>query len=384
MNLAKLAIRNVTRHKLRSALTILGLAIAIMSFILIRTVISAWYFGVEMASDNRMVTRNSISIITPIPLSYKEKIAKIKGIKNIGYGNWFGGYYKDEKNFMSNFAIDTNYLKLYPEILITPEERRNFEIHRNGCIVGKKLAARFGWKKGDTVRITGNIFAGEWDFVIEGLYKASKKSVDETMFFFRWDYLNERKKIIMPSEVDHVGWFLFWIENPDDAAKISNEIDAMFKNSSSETITETEKAFQLGFLSMVEAIVKALRIVSAIIIVIILVILLNTMAMAARERIPEYATLKAMGFGGRKLFSLILGESLTIAAGGAAIGIPLTFPLVKIFGKAIETYLPVISVSNDTIWMGLLIAFAVGILASLFPAWRAINTPIATSLRKIG
>lgn len=384
MNLAKLAIRNVTRHKLRSALTILGLAIAIMSFILIRTVIAAWYFGVEMASDNRMVTRNSISIITPIPLSYKEKIAKIKGIKSIGYGNWFGGYYKDEKNFMSNFAIDTNYLKLYPEILITPEERRNFEIHRNGCIVGKKLAARFGWKKGDTVRITGNIFAGEWDFVIEGVYKASKKTMDETMFFFRWDYLNERKKIIMPSEVDHVGWFLFWIENPDDAAKISNEIDSMFKNSSSETITETEKAFQLGFLSMMEAIIKALRIVSAIIIVIILVILSNTMAMATRERIPEYATLKAMGFGGRKIFSLILGESLTIAAGGAAIGIPLTFPLVKIFGKAIETYLPVISVSNDTIWMGLLIAFAVGILSSLFPAWRAINTPIATSLRKIG
>ena len=384
MTLSKLIIKNITRHKLRSLLTIAGIAIAITAFSLIRTVIAAWNIGVEMSSENRLVTRSSISIIFPLPLSYKEKIAKVPGVTHVSYGTWFGGFYKEEKNFFSSFAVDTKYLDLYPEIIISPEQKNAFAAERNSCIVGQKLAKRFGWKMGDTIRITGNIYPGNWDFVIRGIYKGAKKSTDETMFFFRWDYLDEKMKNLFPTRVGHVGWFLLKIANPDDAGEISKAIDSYFNNSLAETITETEKAFQLGFLAMVETIVQALKIVSGIIIGVILIVLSNTMAMTARERIPEYATLKTLGFGVKDLITLITGESILISLSGGILGILITFPVAKSFGKALENILPVFEISTNTIILSILIALVVGISAAVLPAFRSIRLSIAQSLRKVG
>jgi len=361
-----------------------GIAIAVTAFALLRTVINAWYFGVAMSSETRMVTRSSVSIIFPLPLSYKEKIARVPGVKAVSYGQWFGGFYKEEKNFISHFSVDPQYIDLYPEILLSEEEKKYFATHRNSCIVGRKLAQRFGWKRGDIVRITGNIYPGDWDFVVQGIYKGAKKSTDETMFFSRWDYLNERIKELFPANVDHVGWFLIQITDPHKAGEISMAIDSYFKNSYAETITETEKAFQLGFLAMVETIVQALRIVSVIIIGVILIVLANTMAMTARERIPEYGTLKTLGFGTKDLIYLIAGESLSIALIGGIVGILLTFPLAKYFAKAIETFLPVFEISSNTIILSLFISGVVGISAAIIPAFRAIRLSIAQGLRKVG
>lgn len=384
MNLSKLLLKNTMRHKLRTILTVAGLAIAITSYALISTVLEAWYFGVNMSSDKRIVTRNSISIISTLPLAYGTKIKSVEGVSDVGYGNWFGGFYKTEKNFIAIFSVSPNYIDLYPEILTKADEKRTFLTMRNACIVGRNLANRFGWEKGDTVRITGNIYSGNWDFYVAGIYKGAKKSTDETMFFFRWDYLNERIKETGMFPPDNIGWFLLRINNPGEAALISEKIDKQFANSSAETLTETEKAFQLGFLSMTEAIIQALRIISIIIIVVILVILSNTMAMSARERIPEYATLKTFGFNGRTLTYLIMGESITIAFAGAILGTMVTFPIAKYFGKMVETFLPVFNVSPETVICSFFIAIGVGISAAIFPAWNASKTRIATSLRKIG
>lgn len=384
MNLPKLIARNLFRHKLRSLLTMLGIAIAVTAFALIRTVIAAWYVGVEMSAENRLVTRSAISLISPLPLAYREKIAKIPGVMAVGHGTWFGGFYKEEKNFFSDFAINTHYLDLYPELIISPEEKKVFETQKNTCIVGENLAKRFGWKIGDSIRIIGNIYPGNWDFVVGGIYRGAKKTTDKTMFFFRWDYLDERMKMESSPRAGHVGWFLIKIKNPDDAALISKTIDSQFKNSLYETITETEKAFQLGFLSMVEAIIQALKIVSVIIIGIILIVLSNTMAMTARERIPEYATLKTMGFGARDLISLISGESVLIALSGGLAGIIFTFPIARLFGKSLEKFLPVFEVSKNTITLSFLISLVVGVSASVLPSLRAIKLSIAQSLRKIG
>ncbi len=384
MTLSKLIFKNAMRHKLRTVLTIMGLAIAITSYALINTVLEAWYFGVNMSSDKRIVSRNAISIISTLPLAYGNKIKSVDGITDVAYGNWFGGFYKDEKNFIAIFSVSPNYIDLYPEILVKPEEKRTFLTMRNACIVGKGIAKRFGWQKGDTVRITGNIYPGNWDFYIAGIYRGAKKSTDETMFFFRWDYLNERIKETGMFEPDNIGWFMLRIDNPNLAASISKKIDAQFANSSAETLTETEKAFQLGFLSMTEAIVQALRIVSFIIIAVILVILSNTMAMSARERIPEYAMLKTFGFNGQTLTYLIMGESIIIALTGAIFGTIITFPIAKSFGKLVETFLPVFRVSPETIIFSFVIAIGVGVSASILPSWNASKTIIATSLRKIG
>ena len=384
MNLPKLIARNLFRHKLRSLLTMLGIAIAVTAFALIRTVIAAWYIGVEMSSENRLVTRSAISLVSPLPLAYRDKIAKIPGVSAVSHGTWFGGFYKEEKNFFSNFSIDPQYIDLYPELILSPEEKKVFATQQNTCIVGENLAKRFGWKIGDTVRIIGNIYPGNWDFVVGGIYRGAKKATDKTMFFFRWDYLDERMKTESPPRAGHVGWFLIKIKKPDDAATISKAVDSQFNNSLYETITETEKAFQLGFLSMVESIIKALKIVSVIIIGIILIVLSNTMAMTARERIPEYATLKTMGFGARDLISIISGESILIALCGGLAGIIFTFPIARLFGKSLEKFLPVFEVSKNTITLSFLISLVVGISASVLPSWRAIKLSIAQSLRKIG
>jgi len=176
MYILKLIFKNAFRHKLRTWLTILGITIAILAFGLLRTVISAWYAGVEASSASRLVTRNSISIIFTLPLSYKERIRQIDGVKIVSWGNWFGGIYIDEKNFFANFAVDPKtYFELYPELIISPDQKAAFIRDRKGFVAGRKLAERFGWKLGDSVTLRGTIFAGQWDFVMRGIYRGETR-----------------------------------------------------------------------------------------------------------------------------------------------------------------------------------------------------------------
>ena len=385
MILFKLLFRNAFRHKLRSGLTILGVTIAILAFGLLRTVITAWHSGVEASSATRLVTRNAISLVFPMPLSYKDKIQQVDGVKIVSYGGWFGGIYIDKKNLFANFAVEPrSYLELYPEFVFSPAEKEAFLKDRKGFVAGRKLVAKYGWKIGDTVTLQGTIYPDNWDFVLRGIYKGRDRNVDETQFFFHWDYLNERLKKTVPRRADHVGFYMVGVSRPDLSAQVAHDIDNMFKNSLAETLTETEKAFVQGFLAMGGALVFTIQIVSIVIIFIIMAVVANTMAMTTRERIGEYAVLKTLGFGGGYIAVLILGESLVMTISGCVLGMALTFPVAEIFTQKLGTYFPIFYVEAKTLYLDIVAAVTVAAVAAVIPIRRAIGIRIADGLRRIG
>ncbi|MBI5848493.1 MAG: ABC transporter permease [Nitrospirae bacterium] len=384
MFLIKLLFRNAFRHKLRTVLTIAGITIAILSFGLLRTVVSAWYAGVEASSASRLVTRNAISLVFMVPASYKEKIRQIEGVKTVSWGNWFGGIYISEKNFFPNFAIDPqSYFELYPEFILSPAEQKAFLHERKACVAGRLTARKYGWKIGDTITLKGTIFPGNWDFVLRGIYRGRDKSSDESQFFFNWDYLNESMRKTNPALANQIGFFMIGIKDPDLAAETAAAIDRSFKNSMTETITETEKAFQMGFVSMSEAIVVAIQLVSFVVIAIIMAVVANTIAMSARERTGEYVVFKALGFGSWHLAGLIFGESFVITMTGCLLGIAATFPAARAFGDAMSTFLPVFNVSATTLYFDLLVSLIVSLIAAVIPTIRIARIGIAEGLRKI-
>jgi putative ABC transport system permease protein len=385
MILPKMIMRNAFRRKVRTGLTIFAIAVAILAFGLLRTVISTWYLGVEISSASRIIARNAISIIFPLPLSYYEKIRHVSGVKEVAYGNWFGGIYISEKNFFANFAVEpVHYLNLYPEFVLSEKEKADFLRDRQGFMAGRKLVERYGWRLGDHVTLRGTIYPGNWDFVLRAVYRGRNKNIDETQFIFHWDYLNETLKKTYPSMANEVGFYMIGVQDPRIAADVAREIDAMFKNSSAETLTETEKAFTLSFISMTEAIVTVIRIVSLVVIIIILAVTANTMAMTTRERIGEYAVLKTLGYTGLDIVLLIMGEALVITFCGALLGIALTFPVARGFSSALGQFFPVFNVKAFTIVLDLGVALLVGVAAALIPARRAVSIRIADGLRRIG
>ncbi len=381
----RLIIRNVFRSRLRSALTLLGVSIAMLAFGILQTLIGAWYIGVETSSVNRLVTRNKISLIYSLPLSYRNKISQVHGVSGVGYGLWYGGVYKDKKNFFPQFAINgLDYLDMYPEFLLTVDEKKAFEKDRNAAIAGKALVDRFGWKIGDVIPLQGTIYPGKIELTLVGVYKGAQKNTDETAFFFRYDFLNEALKKSSPDLANKAGWYMVKVKDPDKAPEISQDIDSLFKNSLAETLTETEKAFQMGFVSMTEAIIGAVQIISIVVIGIILIVLANTMAMTARERSGEFAVLKTLGFGPIFIFGLICGESVALAFTGGLLGAVLTFPGGIIFQNQLKAFLPVFEVTHSTLGLILLVSLAVGLLAALPPAIRVSRLPIADGLRHLG
>jgi putative ABC transport system permease protein len=381
----KLIWRSTFRHPLRTGLTVLGMAVAVLAFCLLRTVVAAWYSGVELSSPLRLVTRNAISLLFPLPLSYLPKIQAIPGIRNVGYAYWFEGIYVDKKNFFPQFAMSIpGYLEMYPEFIFPPDQKLALIEDRRGCAAGRKLANRFGWQIGDTIVLNGTYFRGEYRLVLRAIYDGRDPNTDETQFFFHWDYLNETLKKTAPEMADQVGWYMVQVERPDLAPVVSQEIDAAFKNSLAETHTETEAAFNLSFVEMTSSILLAIRVVSWVVIGVILVVLANTMAMNARERLGEYAVLKTLGFRPRHLAGLIVGESFLLALVGGSLGLVLSFPVIKLFPKDVEQYFPGLYISQPTMILGLATALVVGVLAALLPAWRAARVGIAEAMRKVG
>jgi putative ABC transport system permease protein len=385
MLILKVLFRNAFRNKLRTGLTLLGITIAILAFGLLRTVISAWYAGVEASSATRLVTRNSVSIIFPLPHFYRDKIQQVDSVKTVSYGTWFGGVYIDEKNFFANFAVEArSFLQLYPEFILPPAEKEAFLKDQKGCVIGRKLAARFGWKIGDIVTLKGTIFPGNWDFVVRAIYEGRDKDTDESQFFFHWAYLNEIQKKVLPGWADQVGYYIIGVARPELAGDVAHAVDQLFKNSLAETLTETEKAFQQGFVAMSGAIVMAIQIVSFVVIFIIMAVVANTMAMTTRERIGEYAILKTLGFGGGHIAVLIFGESLVITVIGCLLGVAATFPATKIFGHELGAYFPVFNIGRETLLLDFVAALGIGFMGAIIPTGRAIKIRIADGLRRIG
>ena len=385
MLLLNIFVKNAFRHKLRTILTVVGITIAILAFGLLRTVVTAWYAGVEASSASRLVTRNAISLIFSLPISYREKLIRMPGVRQVSLANWFGGVYVTEKNFFPNFAIEPkSYLELYPEFVLEPAEKEAFLHDRKGAVAGRKLAQRFGWKVGDSIPLRGTIYPGTWLFVLRGIYRGAERSTDENQFFFQWDHLNESMLKSTPRRANQVGVYVLGLTNPNMAAEVSRNVDATFKNSLAETLTETEKAFQLSFIAMTEAIVVAIQIVSFVVIVIIMAVVANTMAMTARERIGEYAVFKTLGFSWWHIAGMIFGESFFITFAGCALGIALTFPVARSFGAQLSSFFPTFNVARETIYLDLAAAIVIGLVAGIFPAWRAVTIRIADGLRRIG
>ncbi|HEY9101789.1 ABC transporter permease [Chitinimonas sp.] len=382
--LLRMSLKNALRHRLRAFLTLAGLTVAILSFGLLSTVVSAWYAGADAASDKRLITRNAISLVFPLPISYGERIRGAEGVTGISWANWFGGIYIEPKNFFPQFAIEpASYLQLYPEFVVKEDERAAFVRDRQGCLVGRKLANRYGWKVGDNIPIKGTIFPGTWNFVLRGIYDGRDSSTDQNQFFFHWDYLNERIKQTAPRRANNTGVFIVGIRDGSAAAQVSERVDKVFRNSLAETLTETEKAFQLSFVAMTETIVLAIQIVSYVVILIIMAVMANTMAMSARERTAEYATLKALGFGPGVVGLLILAESLLLCGIGAALGIALTWPTVRAIGGALDNIFPVFNVASTTVWQQLGAALLVALAAAAVPAQQAMRIRITEGLRAV-
>ena len=380
-----LVLRNAFRHRLRTTLTIVGIIVAIAAFGLLRTIVDAWYAGAEASSSARLITRSSVSLVFSLPLNYAQKIRQVEGVSSVAWANWFGGVYVSERNFFAQFAISgASYLDMYPEFVLSEGERKAFLADRVGAVAGRKLADKYGWKVGDQIPLRGTIYPGTWTFTLRGIYDGAEAGTDTSTFFFHFDYLNESIKRLYPRRGDQTGVFVERLRDPEAAAAVSQAIDTTFRNSLAETLTETEKAFQLGFVAMSEAILLAIQAVSYVVIVIIMAVMANTMAMTARERYGEYATFKALGFSNGFVVMLIVAESLGIALLGGLLGVAFTFPMADVFASSVGSILTGFRVSETTIGLQVGAAFVIGLVAAAVPAWNAARIRIVDGLRAIG
>ena len=380
----KLLFRNAFRHRLRAALTVFGVAVAVLAFGLLQTLVDAWHAGASAAAANRLVTRSAISLTFSLPIAYMGKIRAVEGVGAVSHMSWFGGIYIDRKNFFPNFAVEPrSFLEVYPEFLVPEGERDAFLKDRKGCLVGRALAERFGWAVGDAVTLKGTIYSGEWPLTVRGIYRGRDRGTDESQFFFHYDYLNERLKERNPRRANQVGVIVIEIRSADQAPEVSAAVDALFRNSLAETLTETERAFQLGFVAMSAAILTAIRLVSLVIIVIIMAVVANTMVMSVRERMHEFAVFKTLGYGGGTLAGLILGESLVICAAGGALGVAATFPALQLLAGYVSVIFPVLDLSAATLWLDGAAVLAVALTAAAVPIRKVVTVRIVDALGRV-
>ena len=386
MELIRLLLRNALRHKLRTVLTVIGVGVAVMAFALLQTVVTAWHAGVEASASNRLITRHAVSFVFPLPLSYRDRIAQISGVNKVTYAVWFSGVYIDKNQFFARLAVDSDtFFDVYPEFVIEREQFEAFKRERNACIIGVDIAKRYRLKIGDIMPMEGDVYPGQWEFVVRGIYYPRDQTTDPSSMMFHYGYVDERVRQESPDRAGQVGWYIVRIDDPANSAQISQEIDNLFANSRAETKTETERAFQQSFLSAASAVITAMNIMSFVIIGIILLVLGNTMVMSARERTHEFAVLKALGFSGRQLFLLLGGESMMLSIAGSALGLALTLPAVAGFQSALpKGWFPVFYIKPETIVIGCIAGLVLGFLASLIPLRRVLTTRIVEGLRYVG
>jgi putative ABC transport system permease protein len=386
LELLKLLLRNSTRHKLRSFLTIVGVGVAVMAFGLLRTVVTAWHAGVEASAANRLITRHAVSFVFPLPLAYRDRIAQVPGVDRVTYAIWFSGVYIDKNQFFARLAVDADtFFEVYSEYLLERDQLEAFKRARDSCIIGADLARRYNLKIGDIMNLDGDVYPGQWSFVVRGIYRPRDQTADPSIMMFQYKAVDERLRKEAPQRVGNVGWYIVRIANPGDSASISDAIDKLFENSSAETKTETERAFQQNFLSSASAVITAMNVMSFVIIGIILLVLGNTMIMSARERTHEFAVLKALGFSGVHLLLLLGGESLILSIAGSAVGLAATVPAVHGFHAALpKGWFPIFYIKPETIIIGCIASLGVGLLAAVVPLRRVLTTHIVEGLRYVG
>ncbi len=379
MKYRHLIFANLLRKKMRTGLTAGSFAAALFLFGILAVVRGAFHQGLEVAGTDRLVVVNKVSIIQPLPLSYRDRLLRIPGVTQVTFANWFGGVYQDERNFFPEFAIDREaYRQMFPEFVIPDEQWRAFLADREGCIVGEGLAKRFNWKLGDRIPIKGTIYPGTWEFNIRGIYRGKRTQDDTTQFWFRWDYLDERT----PFRKGFVGWYTVRVANPDDAVRVVRAIDEEFANSPWETKTDTEKAFAASWVKQMGNIEFLILTIGSVVFFTLLLVTGNTMAITVRERVRELAVLKAVGYSDRFVLLLVMAETMVIAGVGGGFGLALA-KLFTLRGDPTRGLLPFFYLPPDAIILGVVLALAVGLMAGVLPALTAMRLRVVDALRRV-
>jgi putative ABC transport system permease protein len=382
MKYARLIFANLFRKKVRLMLTIGSFAVALFLFAFLAVVKDAFGRGADVAGADRLVTINRTSIINPLPLSYRDKIARIPGVKNVTHNNWFGGIYQDEKNFFPQFVIDPeNQRKVFPELIVPDDQWKAFVNDRTGAIAGARTAERFHWKIGDRIPIKTTLYGGgSWEFNLVGIYHGKRPQDDETQFWFQWDYFEER----VPDRVKgQIGWYVLRLDSPDDAVRVAKTIDDEFANSPFETKTQTESAFAANWVKQFGNISFLILSIGVVVFFTLLLVTGNTMAISVRERTSELAVFKAIGFSDRAVLFFVLAESLMISVIGGLLGLLLATVAVPALGKALNGLLPNLILAPSILALGLLVAVAVGIISGLLPGIGAMRMRVVNALRRV-
>lgn len=379
MKLLRLVWANLLRKKTRTILTLGSFVVALFLFGMLATVRGVFQQGIEVAGADRLFVINKISLIMPLPLSYLEWLKQTPGVKRVALATWFGGVYQDERNFFPQFAIDgPAYRKIYPEYLIPEKEWEEFLKDKQACVAGRSLAKRFGWKVGDRIPIQGTIWGGVWEFNLRAIYDGQRPQDDTTQFWFRWDYLEERR----PFGKGTVGWYIVQVADPDQAVSVARAIDQRFANSPYETLTQTEKTFAAAFVKQMGNIELLTMLIGSVVLVTLLLVTGNTMAIAIRERTGEIAIMKTVGFTDARVLVLVLGESLLTAGIGGGVGLLLAkgFTLA---GDPTGGLLGQFFFSPRDMAMGFALTLLVGVGAALIPAFGAMRLRVVDALRRV-
>jgi putative ABC transport system permease protein len=383
MKFRRLIFANLFRKKIRLILTVGSFAIALLLFMFLAVVKSAFSRGVEVAGADRLIVRNRIGLIQTMPISYGDKILAIPGVKFVTHDHWFGGVYQDEKNFFPQLVIDTEtHRQVYSEFVVPDEQWSNFVKDRQGAVVGARTAKRFGWKVGDRIPIKNSLYGPTktWEFNLDGIYHSERTGGDEGQFWLQWKYFDENVPDIIKSTA---GWYILRLNSPDDAVRVAKTIDDTFANSSYETKTETESAFQAGFAKQFGNIQFLILSIGTVVFFTLLLVTGNTMAISVRERTSELAVLKAIGFTDRSVLFLVLAESLVIALVGGLLGLFLASGAIPVLGVALTGLLPPLILSKATLALGLGFALVAGAASGLLPGIGAMRMRVVNALRRV-
>lgn len=387
-------LKHLRRNWIRTSTTILGMAVCVFLFCVLQTMVQAINYALESANASRLVTRHAVGLTQNLPITYRPRIKSVPGVKNVAVANWFGGFMgaePDYNNFFANFAVDAeDYLAMYPEYTLTPEERRTFLADRRGCIVGSDTAKKFGWKVGTAFQLESTIppykIGKPFEFIIRGIYtvdRAKHPGADATSMYFHYEYLAEAT-----GHRAGAGTFSVEVADPTQAASVSKAIDAQFENSTAQTKTETEAAFIAGFINLAGNLVLLLNLIGTAVAFTILFVTANTMSMAVRERRKEIGVLKTLGFSSKLVLGLVLGEAVLIGVLGGLFGLLIGAGLISILPNvpmigAIVTGFPNFGMSRAVATLGFGFALLLSVAAGFFPALTAFRSRITDMLRTV-
>jgi putative ABC transport system permease protein len=386
-------LKHLRHNWVRSSSTVLALSICIFLFCTLQTFVKAVNWNLQSANASRLITRHRVSLAFNLPVSYKQRIATIPGVRSVVATNWFGGAIPGRpfKDFFQNMAVEPEpYLAMYPEYILPDDQKRAFVQDLRGCIIGRKTAEKFGWKIGDSFQLESFIppyrIGKPFEFVVRGIIDADEKRYPGTNLdgmFFQWKYLYEAT-----GQRANVGTYVVEIGDPSQAGAVSKTIDSLFENSDVQTRTETESAFRAGFIAMAGNLALLLNVIGLAVTFTILLVTANTMSMAVRERRTEIAVLKTLGFPNSLILTLILSESLVIGALGGVIGILIgrtlihALPSMPFIGDAVRGF-PNLGLSPAVGTAGMGMALFIGLAAGIVPAFLASRTRISEMLRPV-